>query len=315
MTQYFVRRLLLLIPTVFLVSVFVFSIIRFFPGDVIVVLFRDADLTQADRARERARLGLERPIHEQYAIWVASVLRGDLGRSFFNKQPVLEEMKLRIPVTAELGLLAILFGLVLAIPTGVVSAVRQDTWMDYLMRGFSIGALSVPGFWIATVVIIALTLWFRWIPSLTYVPLVKDPVENLKQFLIPAVILGISMSGTLMRMTRTTLLEVLRQDYIRTAWAKGLRERAILGRHALRNALIPVVTILGVEVARVVSASVVMETIFDLPGVGKYIVDTIVVRDYPAVQGINLFLAVFILVVNLLVDVSHGYLDPRVRFR
>ncbi|MDO8531889.1 MAG: ABC transporter permease [Dehalococcoidia bacterium] len=313
MRQYVARRLLLFIPTLALIAVFVFAVVRWFPGDIVLVLTRDADFSAEDVAAERARLGLDKPVVEQFAVWSLNMLKGDLGKSLYSKRPVIEEMQQRLPVTVELGAIAILFSLLIGIPVGIVSAVRQDSLPDYLARSVAIGALSVPSFWLATMTILVLSLQFQWIPPLQYVPFFENPWENLQLMLFPGLILGINMSGALMRMTRATLLEVLRQDYIRTARAKGLLDRFVLYRHALKNTLIPVMAIIGLEMAHVIGGSVVLESIFGLPGVGKFVFDVVLGRDYPAIQAANLMLALFVLGINLLIDISQAFLDPRLR--
>ena len=313
MRQYIIRRLLLFIPTLALIAVFVFAVVRWFPGDIVLVLTRDADFSAEDVAAERARLGLDKPVVEQFAVWSLNMLKGDLGKSLYSKRPVIEEMQQRLPVTVELGAIAILFSLLIGIPVGIVSAVRQDSLPDYLARSVAIGALSVPSFWLATMTILVLSLQFQWIPPLQYVPFFENPWENLQLMLFPGLILGINMSGALMRMTRTTLLEVLRQDYIRTARAKGLLDRFVLYRHALKNTLIPVMAIIGLEMAHVIGGSVVLESIFGLPGVGKFVFDVVLGRDYPAIQAANLMLALFVLGINLFIDISQAFLDPRLR--
>ncbi|MBI4308354.1 MAG: ABC transporter permease [Chloroflexi bacterium] len=314
MRQYIARRLLLFIPTLLIIGVFVFAVVRWFPGDIVLMLTRDADFSAQDLAAERARLGLDKPILEQFGVWTWSMLKGDLGKSLYSKRPIVDEMQQRFPVTVELGVLAILFSIIISVPVGVISAVRQDSLADYITRSFAIGALSIPSFWFATMAILILSLQFHWIPPLQFVPFFESPSDNLQLMLIPGLILGINMSGTLMRMTRTTLLEVLRQDYIRTARSKGILERVVLYRHAMKNALIPIVAILGLEMAHVIGGSVVLETIFGLPGVGKFIFDVILVRDYPAIQAANLMLALFVLCINLLIDITQAFLDPRIRY-
>ncbi|MFH1485302.1 MAG: ABC transporter permease [Chloroflexota bacterium] len=315
MREYTIRRILLVPLTLFLVTIFVFSVVRLLPGDVVTILLRDSDFTEEDRLRELERLGFAKPVHEQYITWMSNIFRGDMGKSLWCGRPVFGELQQKLPVTLELAALAIFFAMLMGIPIGIISAIRQDTSFDYFFRSIAIGGLSVPGFWLATMFVVFAGLWFRWIPPVRYVAFFDNPLANIQQFIMPAFLLGINFSAAMMRMTRTTMLEVLRQDYIRTAWAKGLTERVVLYRHSLKNALIPVVTILGVELAQVIGGSVIMETIFGLPGIGKFMFQVIGVRDYPAVQGINLLVASFILFINLLVDLSHGYLDPRIRFQ
>ncbi len=314
MHQYLIKRLLLLPPTVFIISVMVFGIVRMFPGDVLDILTAESGVSQQDLNKERDRLGLTKPIHEQYVVWMGSMLRGDFGTSLWSKRPVARDIERRLPVTVELGVLSLFFSIVIGIPLGILSAVRQDSLADYLARSVAFLALSVPGFWLATMLILFLSVGLHWIPPLRYTSLADNPWLNIQQFLAPAFILGIHLAAVLLRMTRTALLEVLRQDYIRTAWSKGLRERVVLVRHAFRNSLIPVVTILGLQVALLIGGSVIMESIFNLPGLGQYIFQVIAVRDYPSVQAVNLLLATVVLVANLLVDVSLAYIDPRIRY-
>ncbi|MBI4308518.1 MAG: ABC transporter permease [Chloroflexi bacterium] len=315
MRQYLVSRVLLLVPTLFIISVMVFAVVRLFPGDVLDFLTAEANVSREDVDKERERLGLMKPLHEQYLTWVGSMLRGDFGRSLWTKRPVATDIQRRLPVTVELGILSLFFSVVIGIPIGILSAVRQDSSMDYAARSVAIFGLSVPGFWLATMLILFLSVGFHWLPPLRYASPDVDPWQNIQQFIAPAFILGLHLAAVLMRMTRTALLEVLRQDYIRTAWAKGLRERVILARHAFRNSLIPVVTILGLQVALLIGGSVIMESIFNLPGLGQYIFQVILVRDYPAIQAVNLLLASFVMVANLLVDVSLAYIDPRILYR
>lgn len=314
MHQYLIKRLLLLPPTVFIISVMVFGIVRLFPGDVLDVLTAESGVSQQDLDSERDRLGITKPLHEQYLVWMGSMLRGDFGKSLWTKRPVARDIERRFPVTVELGVLSLFFSVVIGIPLGILSAVRQDSLADYLARSVAFLALSVPGFWLATMLILFLSVGLHWIPPLRYASLSDNPWVNLQQFLAPSFILGIHLAAILMRMTRTALLEVLRQDYIRTAWSKGLRERVVLVRHAFRNSLIPVVTILGLQVALLIGGSVIMESIFNLPGLGQYIFQVIVVRDYPAVQAVNLLLATVVIAANLAVDISLAYIDPRIRY-
>lgn len=313
MSRYIIRRLLLMAVTLLGVSVFVFGLIRLLPGDAVTMLLQDYAYAENLDAL-RAKLGLDKPVYVQYWEWLGRLLRGDLGASLRSRQPIMDELARRLPITAELGLLAMLIGLGISIPVGVLSAVKQDAVTDYLARGLAVGALAIPGFWLGTLVITFPSIWFRWTPPLQYTPLHVDPVKNLSHVAIPAAILGIGLSGTLMRLTRATMLEVLRQDYIRTAWAKGLSGRVVIFRHALKNALIPVVTVLGLQVSVLVGGSVVMEQIFVIPGMGRYLLEAIQYRDYPVVQALNLVFAAVILAANLLVDIVYAYLDPRIQY-
>ncbi len=315
MFAYTVRRLLALIPTLFFASVIVFVSVRLIPGNVIDLMLANNPLSvEKDRAVIEAALGLDKPMYHQYVNWVADLLRGDLGRSLWQDTPVTHEILARLPVTLELALLAMLVAIVTGIPIGVYSALRQDTAGDYLTRSFSILLLAIPSFWLGTLVMVFPSIWWGWAPELRYVPFTQDPVTNLKMLLVPAVILGMSLSALNMRLMRTTMLEVLRQDYIRTAWAKGLGETLVVLRHALRNALIPVVTLLGIEVAGVIGGSVILEQIFVLPGMGLLLLDAVGSRDYPVVTGIFLIVGVCVMLINLLVDLSYGLLDPKVRY-
>ena len=315
MGQYIARRLIFAVPTILLVTVLVFAAVRLVPGDVVMVLLGEANVSLDDIKEMRTRLGLAQPIWAQYLKWVGDLARGDLGRSLFTRQPVFHEIVQRLPITLELTALSVLVSLLIGLPIGILAAVRQDSLPDYISRSLSILGLSVPYFWTATLIILYGSLWFGWMPPVRYMDLTEDPVQHLGQLFIPALLLGVYMAAIVMRMSRTTLLEVLRQDYIRTAWAKGLRERLVIGRHAMRNALIPVVTIVGVNVVVALSGTVILEQIFVIPGIGTYIIAAILWRDYPAIQAVNLFLAIPVVGINLLVDVAVGYLDPRIRYR
>ena len=267
-------------------------------------------------ALERA-LGLDVPMHVQYGRWIGDIfLHGSLGVSLRNTGVAVTTKILdRMAVTFELGLLAILTALLLGLPIGIYSAIRQDSIGDYLGRSFAIIFLAVPSFWLATMVMLYPAIWWGWTPDLEVIPFTEDPLRNLAQFIIPAFLTGMFMSGVTMRMTRTMMLEVLRQDYIRTAFAKGLKERLVVTRHALKNALIPVITIVGLELPLLVGGTVIIEQIFALPGIGRLLLDSLHIRDYTVVAGINLIIATAVVVINLLVDVSYSYLDPRVRYR
>jgi peptide/nickel transport system permease protein len=314
MHAYLARRLLLVIPTLLGVSVVVFLLVRLLPGDAVTMLLQDYAYAK-DADEMRARLGLDRPIYVQYVDWVGGVLQGDLGTSLRSKSPVAKELFGRMPVTAELGLLGMLVGLIIAIPIGTIAAVRQDTWSDYLSRSAAIGFLAIPSFWLGTLVITLPSVWWGWTPPLRYTPLLDDPAKNLGHVILPAILLGLALSGALMRLTRAQMLEVLRQDFVRTAAAKGLDERAIVFRHALKNAFIPVLTLLGLQISILVGGAVVLESVFVLPGMGRYLLEAVQYRDYPVIQGLNLIFATVIVLANLLVDSLYGWLDPRVRYQ
>lgn len=315
MTEYILRRILLAIPTIILVMFLSFMVMRLVPGDLVdQIMAEQPYATQADKDKLRNELGLDRPLPIQFLSYLGNAVRGDLGESPWTHRPVTQELENRLPVTIEFGFYAILLGLVIALPVGVLSAMRQDTLEDYTSRSFAILALSVPYFFTATLLIVFPTKWFGWSPPLVYESWSAGPLPHLEYFFWPALLLGISLAGTVMRMTRTMMLEVLRQDYIRTAWAKGLRERMIITRHALKNAFIPVITIIGLQVGTAVGGTIILETIFNMPGIGRYFVGAIFQRDYPSVQGVVLVLAIIIVFVNLIVDVMYGVLDPRVRY-
>ena len=318
---YVIRRLALSVVTVVVASFLVFTLMRLTPGtvvDAMIAQYRGMNPEQIDVDRARAdierSLGLDRPFLTQYGRWIAGiVLRGDLGESLWRRTPVLREIAARWPVTAQLGLLAFIISQLIALPIGIYSAVRQDTLGDYLGRSFAILAIAVPGFWIGTLVIVYPSIWWGYAPPFTYVGFFEDPIGNLQILFIPSVVLGMGMAGGTMRIARTMMLEVLRQDYIRTSWAKGLKERVIVVRHALKNALIPVVTSAGPQLLLMVGGSVIVEQIFNLPGMGRLTLQAIETRDYTVVSGVLLIFAAAIVLVNLLIDLSYGFLDPRVR--
>src|SRR5215510_5860229 len=264
--------------------------------------------------KTRQERGLDRPFLEQYRTWIVGVLQGDLGYSLTSRRPVSQELLKRVSLTSHLAVMSLGIALLIALPVGVLSAVRQDTVADYLARLFAILGLSLPDFWLATVVITFLAIWFRWMPPIGFAPIWVDPARNLSQLLIPAVIIGARLAAVSMRMTRSSLLEVLRQDYIRTARAKGLRERAVIVRHALKNAFIPVITIIGQQFSVLLGGTVIVEFIFLQPGVGSLMLDAVRLRDYALIQGAVLFFATVVVVINLLVDLSYAWLDPRIRY-
>ena len=318
MHSYLSRRFLLIIPTLFIVSTIVFLTIRLIPGDVVdMIVFQSQRRSGGlvDREAIERQLGLDVPLHVQYGRWIGDIVRhGSLGISLRSGQPVTPQILRTIPVTFELGLLAIVISQIIALPVGIYSAIRQDTIADYAGRSIAIIGLATPNFWLATMVMLFPAIWWGWSPPVQLIPFREDPLGNLGQFLIPSLILGTAMAATTMRMTRTMMLEVLRQDYIRTAYSKGLKERVVVIRHALKNALIPVVTIVGANLPMLVGGAVIMEQIFALPGMGRLMLDSLQLRDYTIVSGTTLFLATAVVLVNLLVDISYAYLDPRVRY-
>ena len=325
MQAYIIRRLLLIIPTLLVASLIVFFLIRSIPGDIVSQMEAQhiGIFTDADEAAIRQRLGLDSPILVQYGRWIGVVpdhrgsfsglLQGNLGLSLWRQLPVTRIILTRLPVTLEHGALSIVIAVLIALPIGTYSAIRQDTVGDFIARSFGIFALAVPTFWLGTLVVVFPSLWWGWSPSIKLIKFTDDPLGNLGMFIIPSLVLGMAMAGVTMRMTRTMMLEVLRQDYIRTAWSKGLKERMVILGHALPNALIPVVTIIGLLLPVVVGGSVITEQIFGLPGLGTLMLLAINDRDYTIVSGIMMFVAVFQLLANLVVDLTYGFLNPMVR--
>ncbi len=318
MKGYILRRLLALIPTLLLASVIVFVTVRLIPGDVIDIMLSQNDLSANSKSREQvvAALGLDKPMWEQYLRWMSGILfHGDLGKSLWQGTSVTGQLLTRMPVTFELGIIAMVVGLLIALPVGIYSAIRQDTAGDYIARSFSILLLAVPSFWLGTMVMVFPSIWWGWSPSVDFVPFFESPLRNLEQMILPGIVLGAALSAVTMRMTRTMMLEVLRQDYIRTAWAKGLGEKLVIVRHALRNALIPVVTLVGLQAPLLIGGAVIIEQIFVIPGMGLLMLEAVQQRDYPIVTGVFLAVGVAVLMINLLVDLSYGLLDPKVRMR
>jgi peptide/nickel transport system permease protein len=305
--------LLVAIPSLVIASFIVFSLPRLIPGDV-VQLMLDERAYGKDLEDLRAKLGLDRPLFVQYFEWLGRVVTGDLGESLWTKRPVLDELLRRIPITLELGLLALLFAVVIALPIGVLAATRQDTIADYVFRSLAIVGLSVPGFWKATLIVLLPAIWWGWSPPIHYTEFGKDPWQHLVQMSIPAFILAIASSAGIMRLTRAQLLEVLRQDYVRTAWSKGLGERVVVLKHSLKNAIIPVVTVLGLQISAILGGTVIFESIFGLPGMGRFLFDAVNQRDYPVIQGVNLLIVTVVVVTNLIVDACYVLLDPRIRY-
>jgi len=315
MTAYIVRRLLLIVPVLFGVSVTVFLMVRLIPGTVVdQMIGAEARVDESTRASMRAFFGLDQPLHVQYWSWLSGLLRGDLGQSWRSGLPVSKMIFDRLAVTAELGLAALAVSLLVGIPLGVLSAVRENTRLDHVARIVSLFSLSIPIFWQAAMLILASSLWFNWVPPVEYAPPTRDPLGNLKQMVLPAIVLGTVVAAQVMRMTRSSLLEVLRHDYVRTARAKGLAERLIVSRHAFKNALIPIITVIGVQVGYLLGGAVVTEEVFTLPGVGRLVLNAVYERDYPLVQGTILFIAALFMLSNLVVDLLYAYLDPRIRY-
>lgn len=318
MHKYVIRRLLMVVPILFGVSLVVFFIMRMVPGDVATMILMgptgDVGARQEDIAALREKLGLDRPLAIQYLSWVGGMLTLNVGDSLWSGRPIFEEVLERFPLTLELAALSIVISVFIALVTGILAAVRQNTWIDYVFRAISIAGLSVPNFWLGTMVILILSRYFFWSPPLGYTSFTDDPLVNLQQMIWPAVILGYSLAAVTSRMTRSSLLEVLREDYIRTAWAKGLSERIIVTRHAFRNALLPVLTLSAIQLGTLLGGTVIMETIFTLPGIGRYLVDSVFHRDYPVTQTIITIMAVKFVFINLIVDLLYGLIDPRIRY-
>ena len=318
MRAYLIRRLLLLIPTMFILTAIVFLAVRFIPGDIVDLIAETMWWEGGDVDQEALRrmLGLDVPVHVQYGRWMGDILlRGTFGESLFGGWSIGERIAGRLPVTIELGAMAIVIGLVIALPVGVYSAIRQDTAADYVGRTAAVIGMATPNFWLGIMVMLFPAIWWGWSPSVELIRFREDPLANLGMFLIPAMILGTGMSAATMRMTRTMMLEVLRQDYIRTAWSKGLKERVVIMRHAIKNAFIPVVTLVGLQLPLLVGGSVILEEIFVLPGIGRMFVDSLDLRDCPVISAINLLLATVVLLSTLFVDMLYPYLDPRIRYK
>ena len=321
MRAYLIRRLLLTIPTLWILTVIVFLAVRFLPGDVIDAMVAEMEAWSSaggvvDREALERMLGLDVPVHVQYGRWMGDILlRGTFGESLTGHWSIEERIISRLPVTVELGVMAIAIGLVIALPVGLYSAIRQDTAIDYAGRTVAVIGLATPNFWLGVMVMLYPAIWWGWSPSVQLIPFAEDPLGNLGMFLIPSLILGTAMSAATMRLTRTMMLEVLRQDYIRTAWSKGLKERVIIVRHAIKNAFIPVLTLIGLQLPLLVGGSVILEEIFVLPGIGRLFVAALNQRDYPVISAINLLLASVVLFSSLLIDMLYPYLDPRIRYQ
>jgi peptide/nickel transport system permease protein len=329
MSAYLIRRVLLIIPTIFLVTMIVFMLVRFVPGDVLDLMVSEWTTEGSSEIQDvedlRHALGLDAPIYTQYGRWLgiipqetgefSGIFQGNLGRSLWDSEPVSDIIRSRLPVSLELGILSMLINWAIALPIGIFMATRQDSLMDYSGRIFAIVMLSIPGFWLMTMVIVYPSIWWGTMPNIVYVPISVDLIENLKQFILPAFLTGVAASALTIRLTRTMMLEVLRQDYIRTAWAKGLKERTVLMRHAVKNAFIPVVTVIGAQIPTILAGQIVTETIFALPGMGLAFLDALNQRDYPIISAINTMIAVAILIMNVVVDITYAWMDPRIRYQ
>jgi peptide/nickel transport system permease protein len=314
MRQYLVRRVALGLVALVGLSLVASGLIRVVPGDYLMAQLAESG-NVPDLAAARAQLGLDRPFAAQYAAWLAGVLRGDLGISFWSKRPVMDDLLAALPVSVQLAVMAMLLSMLLALPFGALGAARRGGLVDHVGRVLSFGGLSVPHFWIATLVLLYGSIWFRWVPPLGYISPRASLAQNLEQFVVPAAILGVHLSARSLRLIRSSLLEALQEDYVRTAWAKGLRGGRVLWGHAFRNALIPILTLFGGQFTFLLSGSVIIEDIFSLSGIGRYVVESITHRDYPAVQGAILLTGVVVVAINLLVDLSYAWIDPRIRYR
>ena len=325
MWAYIVRRLLTLIPTLLIVTVLVFLLVSMMPGDITEAVVGHTGHEEVDRDAILKQFGLDQPLYVQYGRWMgvlprsdgrlSGLLQGSLGTSWWTGGSVVEQITKRWPVTLQLGLLALIVAQLVALPLGTVSALRQETFADYASRSFAIAAISIPGFWVGTVLIVYPAIWWNHLQPIFYVRFTEDPLANLGILLLPVLILGMELSGITTRMLRSMVLEVLRQDYVRTAWAKGLPERTIVTRHTLKNALIPVITIVGLQVPIMIGGAVIIESLFNLPGMGRLLIDAVTNRDEPLVMGLTVLISVALVLINLLVDLTYSYFDPRIHYR
>ncbi len=314
MHRYIAKRLVQILPTILVMSLLVFFLHRFIPGDILSMLEGELG-ADYDRAKVEALLGLDDPAPLAYVKWLWGILHLDFGKSVLGRTSILEEIAWRWPVTIELSIFAMFFTIVIGVPLGILAAVKQESFLDYVTRSIAVLGLSLPSFWIGVMVVTLSAIYLGWLPRQDWVTFQEDPIKNISIMIVPSIILALHYIARVMRMMRGTLLEVLRQDYIRTAWAKGLRERVVLVRHASKNAMIPVVTLLGLELVNLLSGTVVIEVIFDLPGLGHYTLEALQFRDYGTVQGIIFLYAIVVIVVNLLIDLSYSFLDPRVSYK
>jgi peptide/nickel transport system permease protein len=313
MSKYLISRFLATIPVLLGVSLFTFALVRLVPGDPIqIMLGMEATGNSAESIRRI--YGLDRPWFIQYIEWLGNVLRGDLGTSLRTSLSITESIWQRLPATLELTLLALMLGLLIGIPLAILAAQKRGRFTDGFLSALVLFGISMPGFWLATLLVLLFSLQLRWLPSIGYVPVLENPGENLRAMILPAISLGVAFGATTMRFTRSSLLEVFNQEYVRTARAKGLAEKIVVYRHALKNALIPVITVTGIQVGRLLGGTVIIEQIFALPGIGRYVFDAISMRDYPVIQGTVLFFTIVFLAINLIVDALYGVVDPRIKF-
>jgi peptide/nickel transport system permease protein len=318
MQKYLLKRFLLMFPTLLGVAVLIFFLIRIVPGDVVELRMMGssgAAVSEEVLQKERARYGLDRPVWEQFVTWLWGAVRLDFGRSMWTGAPIWEEIKLRFALSLQVAVMASIVAVLLAIPLGVVAALKQDTWVDYAVRVFSIAGLATPSFWLGIVFILFMLIIFKWLPPMVYTPFWVNPWQNLAQLIWPALAVGYRYSAVATRMTRSAMLEVLREDYIRTARAKGLVQKLILSRHALKNAMLPVMTVVGLEFAFLLGGLVVTEQVFNLNGLGLLFVQAVAHRDYTLIQALVMIVAGFFILVNFLMDVMYAWLDPRIRYR
>jgi peptide/nickel transport system permease protein len=325
MRAYIIRRLLTLVPTLLLLTVIIFFVVHIIPGDAVDAMQLGNTQTRLDRATLEHELGLDAPLYLQYARWMGiapqmdgryhGIFQGDFGDSWSRRAPIVKLIGFAWPITLELALLGLLVAQLIALPIGILSAVRQDTLADYVGRSIAILSISVPGFWLGTMIIVFPAIWWGYMPSIMWIPFLRDPLGNLKMFIVPAAVLGMTLGGGTMRLIRTMMLEVLRQDYIRTAWAKGLKEGVVVSRHALKNALIPVVTLVGLQLPFLFGGTVIVEQIFSLSGMGRLIIGAFQQRDELLISGVVLFFAVALSLINLLIDLTYAWLDPKIHYR
>jgi len=317
MQRYIIKRFLLMIPTLLGVAVFIFLLMRVIPGDVVELRLTSEGgfVTEEVLATERARLGLDKPLWQQFVNWIWGIVRLDFGTSMWTGRPISHEIGIRLELSLEVAILATVVAILIAIPLGTLAALKQDTWVDYAVRVFSIAGLSMPSFWLGILIILFLLIYFQWVPPMVYTPIWVDPWANLSQIVWPAVAVGYRYSAVSTRMMRSSTLEVLREDYVRTARAKGLWEKVVITRHAMKNALLPVITVIGLEFAFLIGGLVVTEQVFNLNGLGKLLVQSIAQRDYTMTQTLVLLVAVTFVLVNFVIDILYGWLDPRIHYQ
>jgi len=317
MRQYILKRLLLMVPTLFGVAVMVFLLLRVVPGDIVELKYAGTGTFAPREAieRERAELGLDKPLWQQFASWLWGAVRFDFGKSMWTGRPITQEIAVRLELSLQLAVMATIVAILLSVPLGTIAALKQDTWIDYLVRIFSIAGLSIPSFWLGILIILGFLIFFKWLPPLTFTSFWVDPKANLMQLIWPALAVGYRYSAVATRMTRSAVLEVLREDYIRTARAKGLWEKVVLTRHALKNAMLPVITVIGLEFAFLIGGLVVTEQVFNLNGIGMLFVESITRRDYTMTQALVLLVSFSFIFVNFIVDLLYAWLDPRIRYQ